>query len=250
MEAAAPGDRVWLVDGASTDGSPQIAASLGAEVIPAPLGKGRAMATAIARCESRHICFMDADLEYSSSNIPLRLREAHAEEPADMIVAEFEWPAKRFLNALPGVYRPLVGSLFPEALERFGRMPFSGFRVLRTDLPLGSLPPGFAVETYLNLLCTVRGMRTRVIDVGVYGGPDRPKRELGREVGEVILDMAEGDGRLDARLRPLWETWLEEVMEVLRTHPSPGEPTGDYPERLAATASRPLPPRTAGGDPP
>ena len=241
-EAAEPGDRLWFVDSASTDGSAKLAASLGAEVVPAPLGKGTAMATAIARCETGHVCFVDGDIEYSSSNIPLRLRESLAAEPADMLVADFEWPNRRFLNSVPGVYRPLVGSLFPEALDRFGWMPFSGFRLLRTDLPLGSLPPGFGVETYLNLLCTVSGMRTRVVDVGVYRGPVRTKRELGREVGEVILDMAEQHGRLDGRLRPLWEAWLSEVMDVLRAQPEPDGPEGDYPERLLAAASRPLPP--------
>lgn len=242
LEAAEPGEPVWFVDSASTDGSAELAASLGVGVVRAPLGKGRAIAVAIERCETSHICLLDGDVEHSDENIPLTLRRALDEDPADMIVADFEWPARPFLNALPGVYRPFVGALFPEALESFGRVPFSGFRLLRTDLPLGSLPPGFAVETYLNLLCALNGLRTRVVDVGAYAGPIRPKRELGQEVGELILAMAEAHGRLDPSLRPLWETWLGGVMEVLRDRPEPGAPETRYRERLAAAAARPLPP--------
>jgi glycosyltransferase involved in cell wall biosynthesis len=242
-EAARPGDRLWFVDGASTDGSPELAASLGAEVIDAPLGKGRAIAAALARCETSHICLIDGDIEYSTSNIPLSLRHALVEEPADMILADFEWPARRLNHSIRGVYRPLVGALFPEALERFGRIPYSGFRMLRADLPLGPLPPGFGVETHFNLLCAANGWPTRVIDVGEYGGPLRRKPRLGYEVGAAIFDVAEAHGRLDSELRPQWDAWLEVVMQVLATQPPlADEPGKDYRERLSAAAARPLPP--------
>ena len=241
--AAGPGDRLWFVDSDSTDGSAEIAASLGAEVVRAPRGKGRAMAAAIARCDTPHICFVDADLDDSAQNIPLRLREALAEDSgADMIVADLDWRGKPFPHAVIGVYRPLVGALFPEVLERFGRFPFSGFRLLRTDLSLGSLPPGFGVETYLNLLSATNGMRTKLIDVGIFHGAVRVKLWLGREVGDAILDLAAAEGRLDPDLRPRWDGWLDDVMRVLLTQPGPGEPAGDYPDRLMAAAARPLPP--------
>jgi hypothetical protein len=64
---------------------------------------------------------------------------------------------------------------------------------------------------------------------------------MGQEVGEVILDMAEANARLDPVLRPQWDAWLHDTVDVLRTQPDPGEPPGDYPERLAAAAARPLP---------
>jgi glucosyl-3-phosphoglycerate synthase len=241
LEAASPGDRVWFVDSASTDGSAAVAAALGVEVVRAPLGKGRAIVAAMGLCETKYICLLDADIEQSESNIPLTLRRALDVEPADMIVADFDWPARRSWGAMRGVYFPLVGALFPEAADRFGRIPFSGFRLLRTDLPLDAVPPGFAVETYLNLFCTLEGLRTRVIDVGVYDGPERPKLDLGREVGDLILDMAVADGRLDAGLRPLWDAWLEGVMEVLRDRPLDGASAAGHLERVLAAAARPMP---------
>ena len=239
-EAARDGEPVWFVDSASTDGSAETARSLGVEVVEAPLGKGRAMAAAIERCESDHICFVDADLEGSTRNIPLALREALDGTDPDMVVAEFDWPEKR-LSATVAVYMPLVEALFPEAMERVGRVPFSGFRVLRTSLDL-DLPPGYGVETYLNLLAVVDDLRVEVVDVGRYTGAVRAKRDLGDEVAGVILDMAEADGRLDPALRGRWEAWVEPVSEILRTQPESDEPQGDYPERLMAAAGRPLPP--------
>jgi glucosyl-3-phosphoglycerate synthase len=245
--AARPGDRLCFVDGASTDGSAELAASLGAEVIEAPLGKGRALAAALARCETSHICFVDGDIEYSSQNIPLSLRDALLEKPADMILADFAWPARKLNHSIDGVYRPLVAGLFPEALERFGKMTYSGFRVLRTDLPLGTLPPGWGVETHLNLVCTANDWPTRVIHIGDYVGPIRRKPELGWEVGGTILDVAEADGRLDPALRPRWEEWLAGIMAVLATQPHPGEePSEEYLARHRAARTRPLPPAKRG----
>jgi glycosyltransferase involved in cell wall biosynthesis len=240
VEACGDGDRVWFVDSASTDGSADVARSLGVEVVAAPFGKGQAMAVAIARCETSHICFVDADIEFSDANIPLSLKRALAEEPADMIVADLVWPSKRFSHAVVGVYRPLVAALFPEAHDRFGRFPFSGFRVLRTDLPLGSLPSGFGVETHLNVLCAAERLRTRVVDVGVYEGPVRVKPTLPKEVGDAILDLAEAYGRLEPGRRRPWDAWVDEVAAVARTQ-TPGDPDDDYRARFAAVTSRPLP---------
>src|SRR5947208_2204500 len=140
-EAARDGDRLLFVDGASTDGSAELARSLGAEVVEAPLGKGRAVAAALARCETDYLCLVDGDIEHSERNIPQALRDELLDEPAHMILGDFDWRGRRMNHSINGVYRPLVGALFPEALERFGRIPYSGFRILRADLPFGALPP-------------------------------------------------------------------------------------------------------------
>jgi glucosyl-3-phosphoglycerate synthase len=242
-EAARDGDRLVFVDGQSTDGSAEVAGSLGAEVVEAPLGKGQAVAAALERCDTAYLCLIDGDIEHSERNIPLALRDALVDEPAHMILGDFEWRGRRMNHSIAGVYRPLVGALFPEALERFGRIPYSGFRILRADLPLGPLPPGWAVETYLNLVCHVNGWPTRVIELGEYAGPLRRKPLLGYEVGGAILDLAEADGRLDPALRPRWDDWLEGIMQVLVEQLPPGEEPGEeYLERHKAARSRPFPP--------
>jgi hypothetical protein len=122
-------------------------------------------------------------------------------------------------------------------------MPFSGFRILRTGLDTRPLPPGCGIETLLNLLSAVGGWRTRVVDVGDIAGPIRRKPELAGEVAGVILDFAVAEGRLEPERRPAWEAWVAGATAVTRAQPGHGEPVGDYRDRLAVAAGRPLPPR-------
>jgi glucosyl-3-phosphoglycerate synthase len=246
VEAARPGDRVWFVDSASTDDSAALARSLGVEVLSAPLGKGRAMAAALGRCERGHLCFLDADIERSSVNMPLALREAIETADADMIVGDFDWLNKRFLGTRVGIYRPLVTDLFPDALHIAPRMPFSGFRIVDAGLDIGPLPPRWGAEAYLNLHLVATGRRVATVDLGVYEGPDRLKTvDLSLDAASVILDLAEHHGRLDPAMRPGWEAWVGRAMTVLRTQPDVGEPAGDFAERLAELPTWPRPPARA-----
>lgn len=243
VEAARPGDRVWFVDSASTDGSAAVARSLGIEVLAAPLGKGRAMAAALDRCAGGHLCFLDGDIESSSVNIPLTLREAVEASDADMVVGDFDWPRKAFSGASTGIYRPLVADLFPDAVHIAPRAPFSGFRILDAALDFGSLPPRWGAETYLNVHLAATGRRVDTVDLGVYDGPIRHKTaELGVDSADAILGLAEREGRLDAAMRRSWDAWVERAMVVLRTQPEAGEPAGDYAARLAEVPTWPRPP--------
>jgi hypothetical protein len=242
LEAARPEDSVVYVDSASTDDSAEVAAALGLDVVTAPLGKGRALAAALEHCSTPLICFVDGDITWSTVNVPLALRRAYEREPADMLVADFDWPSKGIFHGTAVVYIPLVRALFPEADGRYGRFILSGFRLLRTDLPLGTLPDDFGVETYLNMLFAIRGWRTRTVEVGVVEGPVRSKMGLAGQMGAVLLEMAEAEGRLDSACRPEWERWVEESMDFTKTRPGPGEPLGTYPRRIAECAARPLPP--------
>jgi glycosyltransferase involved in cell wall biosynthesis len=242
VEAARSGDRVWFVDSASTDGSAALARSLGVEVLAAPLGKGRAMSEVLRRCATGRVCFVDADIETSSVNIPLTLRDAIEASDADMVVGDFDWPRKRFSGAKVGIYRPLVADLFPEALDIAPRMPFSGFRILDAALDIGVLPPRWGSETYLNVHLIATGRRVTTVDLGEYDGPMRLKTaELGADAAEAILELAEREGRLDAAMRPRWEAWVARAMTVLSTQPDSHEPDGDYASRLAEVPTWPRP---------
>ncbi len=246
LDAVRPGDRVWVVDSASSDGSAAMARSLGVEVMPAPLGKGQAMSAVLERCRGGHVCFVDADIAESSSNIPLVLRDAIEADGADMVVGEFDWPAKPFSGAQSGIYWPLVADLFPDAAHIAPKTPFSGFRILDTAIGIRRLPPRWGAETYLNLLLTATGRRVGTVDLGVYDGPQRLKAvDLGNDAAAAILDLAERHGRLEEGQRPAWEEWVRRTVEVLSTQPAVGEPVGDYVERLAEAAARPRPPARA-----
>ena len=247
---AARGDEVWFVDSGSADGSAEVATAAGAHVLRAPTGKGRAIAHLASRVTSDYVVVLDADIDRTTCNIAARLRDAAERTAADLVVAEFDEPLLQVRDSSRYVWRPLVQTLFPEAHERFGRTPLSGFRAIRTGVDLGRLPPGFGVETHINLAVALAGGFVRVADVGTYWGPVRSKPLLPREVGTAILDMAEAWGRIDGSARPAWDEWVERIVAIVVERaghrsegPTPAENLAepDYVGRLRAASTRPLP---------
>jgi len=237
-EARRPGEPVWFVDSDSTDGSGELARSLGAEVIHAPRGKGRAVAAAIERCETEHICLIDADLESTTENTPATLARAIESTGADMVVGEFLWPEKPFHPVTLSIWTPLATAFFPEAVEAVPRVPLSGFRVFDLDVARGPLPPGFGLEVHLDIVGSLDGRRTETVDIGVYAGTVRGTPSLPGDIGAAILDLAERRGLLSPAARPLWDAWLEPVIDLIPVTAPDDTPAR---ERLAAAAARPLP---------
>jgi glucosyl-3-phosphoglycerate synthase len=236
--ASRSGDRVLFVDSASSDGSGELASGLGAEVLSAPLGKGRAVAAAIERCRSTHICLLDADIESTTRNVPEALRTALEHTGADMVVGEFEWPEKSFRPVTSAIWNPLAGALFPEAAAAVTRVPLSGFRIFDVALASEPLPPGFGLEVHLNILGCLDGLRTETVDIGTYSGPVRANPGLPAEVAAAILDLAEARGRLGAGARSDWDGWLEPVLELIE---ATDEDEAARRAMLIEAAARPLP---------
>lgn len=244
LEAAADGDRVWFVDSASSDDSAAIAARLGAEVVRAPAGKGRAMQVAIERCTEGHLVFLDADYEWSDQNIPALLRAAVVATDADMVVGAYSEPLRRRV-VTPHVYLPLVGALAPEALGPID-VPLSGFRALRASVARLPLPDGYGVETHLNLEAVLGGATVTSTPVGEFRGNLKGYRNIVAildGVAAAVLDVAEGHGRIDADERPAWEAWVAAVRAVVADQPPPGADDTDFLDRLAVASARPLPAR-------
>jgi glycosyltransferase involved in cell wall biosynthesis len=244
LEAAGPGDRVWYIDGESSDDSVERAAAMGAEVIAAPVGKGRAMQHAIELCGSGYICFGDADLMWSENNICSVLKQAAIDTDADMVIGHGQHPV-RVRSVNPGIWVPLAGYFFPHLLDSFSPFPVSGYRVFRADQVHGPLPPGYGIETHLNLLFAYDDRSVVAQDFGEYEGPLRGYRNIplmSLEVADATLDFAEREGLLDPALRPEWDAWVEVVLEVIRTKPGDDGPPDGYAKRLEAAAARPLPP--------
>jgi glycosyltransferase involved in cell wall biosynthesis len=243
LAAALPGEEVWFVDSGSTDDSLEVAASLPARVLEAPLGKGRAIATVLERCRSGYLCLLDADLTASEANIPVALREVTARCAIDMLVGEFDWPERR-RSVVPGIYVPLVGKLFPEVLRRVPYRPTSGFRVLNSELDLGTLPPGYGVETHLNVALTMGGATIATAPIGRIAGPVPSldhMPQIGRDVATAALDLAVEAGRLAPSDRSPWEQWVEAVLEVIARQPPVGRPDDSFQRELAEAIARPLP---------
>jgi glucosyl-3-phosphoglycerate synthase len=216
LEAARDGDRVWFVDSASEDDSVAVARRLGVDVILGPQGKGRAMAAALDRCREGYICFVDADLFEWSTNIPSALRAAAVRTGADMVVGSFDSDRRRGLT--PRLYWPLVDALFPDCGRRVGPVPISGLRVFDATFPTGPLPPGYGVETHLNLAFGTAKRQIASVQLGYLRGPLRGYsnvEECGLAILEAVLDFAVADGRLDSDGRARWDRWARSRLEEI-----------------------------------
>jgi glucosyl-3-phosphoglycerate synthase len=243
LEAAQPGDRVWFVDSASEDDSIAVARGLGVEVVEGPAGKGRALQVALGRCESGYMCFLDADLFEWAVNIPSTLRAAAVSSDAAMVVGTFSENRRRVLTS--NLYWPLAEALIPEYAHHSGRTPLSGLRVVDPTLVRRPLPPGYGVETYLNLTVAGDGHRIETVDLGCLRGPLRMYAnvpEVGEAIATEILDFAVETGQLDPALRSNWDDWVNGVMEASGVPPPPGAPDDESLDAVAAAAARPFPP--------
>jgi hypothetical protein len=130
----------------------------------------------------------------------------------------------------------------PEAADRFGRKPLSGFRALRSDWAQGVLPTGFGVEAHLNVTFALRDQaRIRPVAIGRYRGPFRYKPKMGAEVARAILDLAESRGRLRADDRPAWDAWLDAVFAHVATYRGDRRGRERFGAGLRDLAERPLP---------
>lgn len=241
--AESAGDRVWFVDSGSSDGSKEIGRSVGVEVLQAPVGKGRALRAAIERCETAYLCLLDADITQGSPALAGNLAAHVRCEPRDMVVGQFS-DGPGVLSNTMGIYQPLVAALFPEAADRYGRQPLSGFRILKIGDDLLRAPDGFGVEAFFNVVMALRpNSDVGWTDVGHYQGRFLYKPWMGREIGGAVLDLAQSGGRLAAAARPAWDAWVEDVVSHVASYR--GEPTRReaFRARLMDLARRPLPSR-------
>nr|WP_042190410.1 glycosyltransferase family 2 protein [Kibdelosporangium sp. MJ126-NF4]CEL19323.1 putative glycosyltransferase [Kibdelosporangium sp. MJ126-NF4]CTQ94878.1 putative glycosyltransferase [Kibdelosporangium sp. MJ126-NF4] len=86
LGAMPDGYRAIVVDNGSRDGSPEIAASLGATVIHEPRkGYGAAVHTGLEYASSELVCFMDADASLDPADLPRLVASVRA--GADLAVA-------------------------------------------------------------------------------------------------------------------------------------------------------------------
>jgi glycosyltransferase involved in cell wall biosynthesis len=244
--AASSEDTVVFVDSASTDGSAEVARGAGYAVLPAPLGKGAAVRTLLQQVDTDWVVLLDADLVASEGSLPGPLAETIRAEPdAACVIGDFADRVPGVLSNTWAVYEPLIAELFPEAADRFGSHPLTGFRAVRVSVlgELAQIPDDFGLEAFLNIRAAVSGRPWPVLDLGWYEGRFLYKPTMGLQIGRTILDEAERLGRLAGLRRPAWDGWVAEVVEVIAGYRGSEQERADFLTRLGRARARPLPPR-------
>jgi len=243
VAAARTADRVLVVDSESSDDTAAKARCAGAEVVSAPIGKGLAMAAAVAAAKSEWICFLDADVPTGSPNYAARLREASEHTEVAHILGEYQDEQPAVPSNTFAIYEPLVASFFPEADGKFGSKPLTGFRVIqRALLRPQRFPTDFGIEAYLNIEIMMSGGTHEVLPIGGYQSRFRYKPHMGREIANAVLDLAVHHGRLTPAARQAWNEWVSDAITVISEYRGTPEERPAFLRRLAALPERPIPP--------
>jgi hypothetical protein len=130
-------------------------------------------------------------------------------------VANLYWrPGLHPQMLLNGLWLPLAGQIFPEAVAAMGQAPWTGQRAGTYDLwhQALPLPAGFEVEMALNIGWPLAGHRVLSVPGADWTNPIRPKPHLREAELDVLLTLGHQHGRLKAppsRYRQWWKAVAE-----------------------------------------
>ena len=209
-------DELIVIDGASTDGTAEVARAHGAEVydqasilpeIPAVVGKGDSLWRSVAATSADVIAWIDADVRNFAPSFVTRLTAPLLLDDAVALVKAFY---RRPLHDVPDeggrvtelLARPLLHALFPE-LGAIAQ-PLAGEYAIRRDVAV-RLPfrAGSSVEVGLLIdVLHAEGLDAIAqVDLGERIHRNRPLSELvpmAHEIARTILGRAVRHGRLAA----------------------------------------------------
>ena len=179
---------VLVIDGASTDGTQEIARSAGARVeVLRERGKGRALRHALQRVPVPITVFIDADGSHDPADIPALVAPV-ARDEADMIVGsrweggsdELHGDMNKWLRrAGSRVLTTLVNWRWRARLTDIQ----NGFRALKTEVgrDIGLNEDGFTIEQEMVMKFLAGRFRVRNV----------PAHEYARRGGQAKLDLGE-----------------------------------------------------------
>ena len=143
LERMPPGYRPIVVDNGSTDGSGELAAQLGADVVREPVpGFGAACFAGLTAASDELVCFMDCDASFDPRELP-RVADPVAAGAADLVL---------------GARMPVPGAVWP-AHARAANAVLAFELRRRTKVPLTDLGPMRAARREDLLALNIRDRR-------------------------------------------------------------------------------------------
>jgi glycosyltransferase involved in cell wall biosynthesis len=197
LERMAPGFTPIVVDNGSSDGSGDLARSLGARVVEAAVpGFGSACWAGLLAAEAEVVCFMDCDGSLDPGALPMVVDPVEAKE-ADLVVAaripeRGAWPpharvANRYLaRRVRRRYGWDVTDLGPMRAMRREALLELGMQDRRSGWPLEMvLRAGNAGWSVLEVPVTYRARKGKSKVTGTVRGTVRAIRDMRRQLREL-----------------------------------------------------------------
>jgi len=201
---------IIVVDDGSIDGTPEIAAAVGARVVTSTLlGKGASMEDGLWAARNETVVYLDGDLAGLHNDLIVRLTRPIIDNRADFVKAKFSRTAGRVTTLTA---KPLLRLFFPE-LAGF-EQPLGGIIAGRRSI-LRNLrfESDYGVDVGLLIDAAASGARIAEIDIGHIEHDSQPLDVLGdmaMQVVRVIVERASEYSRLSLEQ-------LREVQEVERS---------------------------------
>jgi len=178
-------DRVVVVDGDSTDGTPEVAERAGARVITqdpvAYPGKGYAIQTAIRKTDEDALVFFDADIHNMEPWMPRKLVRPLLDGGVHHACATYGRKGGRVTELTA---RPLLDLFFPE-VDR--KQPLCGeFATRREVISSIDLVPDWGIESGLAIDLAMGGFRLEEVDIGYKEHDMKPLAELKVMASQVV----------------------------------------------------------------
>jgi glucosyl-3-phosphoglycerate synthase len=187
---------VIVIDDGSIDGSPEIAAAAGAQVVTSTmLGKGVSMEDGLRLATNEFLLYLDGDLAGLCPDLVDRMTQPLLMDEADFVKAKFSRAAGRVTMLTA---KPLIQTYFPE-LAHFDQ-PLSGIMAARRSL-LQKLrfENDYGVDAGLFIDAAKAGARLAQVDIGSLQHDSHPLEvlsDMATQVARAILDRAARYGRL------------------------------------------------------
>jgi len=182
---------ILVIDGGSSDDTPELAEAAGATVITQTgSGKGQAVRQAVAHIDAPYVLMADADMTYRAADAEAMLEPLIAAEAEHVIgnrFADMRSGAMTTLNRIGNrLFNTIFGLIYGETYVDI----LSGYRAFTTDSfeRLTLTADGFGIETEMAIQCAKHGITTTVVPITYRPRPDGSATNLHPiKDGSIIL---------------------------------------------------------------